>query len=141
MGLTQFNGASASYSNATGTVIFSGLGITSFDFQGGDRAEIDVTTSLDTTRVSRAGRRSVRRLSLGVLFEDPTLAELEAMTAECGSGLLSIAAPIDCSVAAQVLSLGAFLMGYSITAQQDGVWEVNLEFMVDETAEEEADGG
>ena len=133
MGLTQFNGSSASFADAAGTDIFSDLGITSFDFQGGDRAEIDVTTSADATRVSRAGFRSPRRVSLGVLFEDPTLAELDTAIKACAPGALSIKASVDCAAAAQVFSLGAYLMSYSITAQMDGVWEVSLEFLVDET--------
>ena len=139
MGLTQFNGSSASFADSNGTVVFEDLGITSFDFQGGDRAEIDVTTSLDSSRVSRAGFRAPRRVSLGVLFEDPTLAELEASLKACAPGTLSVKAGVDCGDAAQVFSLGAHLMSYSVTAQMDDVWQVSLEFMVDETASAEED--
>tara|TARA_R110001632_G_scaffold67839_1_gene159391 strand:+ start:1044 stop:1466 length:423 start_codon:yes stop_codon:yes gene_type:complete len=134
MGLTQFNGSSVSFATAAGTAVFEDLGITSFDFQGGDRAEIDVTTSTDTSRVSRAGYASPRRVSLGVLFEDPTLAELDAAILACAPGTLSVKAGVDCAAAAQVFSLGAHLMSYSISAQMDGVWEVSMEFLVDETA-------
>ena len=135
MGLTQFNGSSVAFSNAAGTVLFTGLGITSFDFQGGDRAEIDITTSQSASRISRAGFRSPRRISLGVLFEDPTLTELDLEMLACAPGTLTVSASIDCAAAAQVLSLGAYLMSYSITAQMDGVWEVSMEFLVDEAPE------
>ena len=139
MGLTQFNGSSASFADSSGTVVFEDLGITSFDFQGGDRAEIDVTTSTDASRVSRAGFRSPRRVSLGVLFESPTLADLEASLKACAPGILTVKASEDCAATAQVFSLGAHLMSYSITAQMDDVWQVSLDFMVDETeAAEEA---
>ena len=137
MGLTQFNGSSAAFADAAGTVLFTGLGITSFDFQGGDRAEIDVTTSQDASRVSRAGFRSPRRVSLGVLFEDPTLSELDLEMAACAPGTLAVSASVDCADAAQVFELGAYLMSYSITAQMDGVWEVSMDFLVDETPETE----
>jgi len=136
MGLTQFNGSSVSFSDSAGTVIFEDLGITSFDFQGGDRAEIDVTTSSDSSRVSRAGFRSVRRVSLGVLFEDPTLTELDAAIKACAPGTLTAKFGVDCAAASQLFSLGAHLMSYSITGQMDGILEVSLEFMVDETAVE-----
>ena len=134
MGLTQFNGTTVSFADSAGTDVLVDIGITSFDFQGGDRAEIDVTTSADTSRVSRAGFASPRRLSLGLLFEDPTLTELEAMMTACAPGTLTVKASIDCAAASQVLSLGAHLMGYSITAQLDDVWQVSCDFMVDETA-------
>ena len=133
MGLTQFNGSSASFADANAADVFVDLGITSFDFQGGDRAEIDVTTSADSGRISRAGFPSPRRVSLGVLFEDPTLAELEAQMQACAPGTLSVKASVDCAAASQVFSLNAYLMSYSITAQMDGVWEVSLQFLVDET--------
>ena len=138
MGLTQFNGSSVAYSDSAGTVLFTGLGITSFDFQGGDRAEIDVTTSQSASRISRAGFRSPRRLSLGVLFEKPSIVELDAEMASCSPGDLTVSASVDCAAASQVLSLGAYLMSYSITAQMDGVWELALEFLVDETPEEDS---
>ena len=137
MGLTQFNGSSVSFADNAGTTLFSGLGITSFDFQGGDRAEIDVTTSQSASRISRAGFRSPRRISLGVLFEDPTLTELDAEMQACAPGTLAVSASVDCAAASQVFSLNAYLMSYSITAQMDGVWEVSLDFLVDETPAED----
>ncbi len=132
MATTRFNGASVTITTAASAEIASGVGITSFSYEGGDRAEIDITTSSAASREVIAGFRSPRRLSLGLLLDAPTLANLEAMQDECGAGTVAVSAGVDCGTPAQLLSLTAFLMNYSISAQMDGVFEVNVDFMVDE---------
>ena len=136
MATTRFNGASISLTTAAGAVIAENVGITSFSFEGGDRAEIDVTTSSAASREVVAGFRNPRRLSLGLLLNDPTLAELEGMQAECGSGSIVGNAGVDCGTPAQIMSLNVFLMSFSVSAQMDGVFEVNCEFLVDERPSE-----
>ncbi len=132
MATTRFNGASVTITNAASAEIASGVGITSFSFEGGDRAEIDITTSSAATREVVAGFRNPRRLSLGLLLDSPTLSDLTAMQAECAPGTVAVSAGVDCGNAAQLMSLSVFLMSFSITAQMDGVFEVSCDFLVDE---------
>jgi hypothetical protein len=132
MATTRFNGASATYTDSGSTAIFTDVGITSFSLEGGSRAEIDVTTSTSARRQSVAGFVSPRTLSLGLLLDDPTVAELDTMLGECSNGTLVIKAGVDCAAVSQILSLSVYLMSYSITAQLDGVFEVSCEFMVKE---------
>ena len=132
MAFTNFNGMTATYSDGNSTAVIEAAGITSFNYEGGDRAQIDVTTSASTRRESLAGFASERRLTLGLLLDDPTVSELDAMIADCAPGTLLINSK-DCGQsAAQFLSLPVFCMGYSINGQIDGVLEVNIEFMVAE---------
>jgi len=131
MAIYQFNGAKASLSNASSAVIFADIGITSFSYEGGSRAEIDTTTSTSTRRQSIAGFASQKRVSLGCLFEtDPTIVELDTLMTECGSSTLSIKLGSACTAAAEVFNLPCQLMSYTVNGSMDGVLDVTMEFMV-----------
>ena len=133
MAYTRFNGASATITNAAAAEIASAVGITSFSFDGGSRAEVDITTSVSTRRSVVAGFSSPRRLSIGLLLAEATIAELDAMLAECAPGTVAVSFGADCAAAAQLLSLPAYLMSFNVTGSIDGVLEVSCEFMVGES--------
>ena len=131
MAIYQFNGALASLNDAAAAAVFVDIGITSFSYEGGSRAEIDTTTSASTRRESIAGFASQKRVSLGCLFEtDPTLVELDALMVECGSSTLSIKLGSGCNAAAEVFSLSCQLMSYTVNGSMDGVLDVTMEFMI-----------
>jgi hypothetical protein len=131
MAIYQFNGATASLNNAAAVAVFTDIGITSFGYEGGSRAEIDTTTSTSTRREAIAGFASQKRVSLGVLFEtDPTIVELDALMEECGSSTLSIKLGSGCAAAAEVFNLPVQLMSYTVNGSMDSVLDVTMEFMV-----------
>lgn len=131
MSTTRFNGAKATISNST-TAIATDVGITSFSYDSGNAAEVDITTSSSVRRAIIKGFASPRRLSLGLLLDQTTITELDAMLAECAEGTVAISFGVDCTAASQLLSLDAYLMSFTVTGQLDGVLEVNCEFMVAE---------
>ena len=132
MATTRFNGATVTLTNADASAIATDVGITSFSYEGGDRAEIDITTSSATSREIIAGFRNPRRLSLGLLLDTPSIANLDGMMEDCDSGSVTVKAGTDCAASSDILSLDVFLMSYSVSAQLDGVMEVQLELLVDE---------
>ena len=132
MAFTRFNGATASITSAAAVNIASAVGITSFSFDGGQRAEVDITTSNSTRRSVVAGFTSPRRVTLGLLLDQATIIELDAMLAECNAGIVAVSFGVDCAAPTQLLSLTAYLMGYSISGELDGVLDMSLEFMVAE---------
>ena len=132
MAFTQFNGATVSYTDAGAVAIFADKPLTSFSISGGDRAEVDVTTS--AARASLPGLVSPRRATIGMLFEDPTITELEGMIAACAAGTLTLKVKPCGGTAVNFVSDKAWLMSYDISAQVDGVFEVTMEFLFDETA-------
>ena len=132
MAYTRFNGATATITTAASVAIATDVGITSFSYDGGSRAEIDVTTSVSVRRSVAAGFVSPRRVTLGLLLDAATIAELDSMIAECGAGTVAVSFGVDCVAPTQLLSLDAFLMSYSISGELDGVLEVSCEFMVAE---------
>lgn len=128
-----FNGSTLTYTNSSSGVIFTGVGITSFSVEGGDRTEVDVTQSTSTRREVLAGFASPRRLTFGVIFNDPTLAELDTMLGECGPGTLVLAVKPDCdTAAASFFSGNCYLMNYSLNGELDGTITAELTFMVNE---------
>ena len=132
MAYTRFNGATATITNAASSEIASDVGITSFSFDGGSRAEVDITTSVSTRRSVVAGFSSPRRMSMGLLLAEATIAELDTMLAECAPGTVAVSFGVDCAAPAQLLSLSAYLMSFNVTGSVDGVLEVSCEFMVGE---------
>ncbi len=132
MATTRFNGATATLANGAGTTIASAVGITSFGLDSGGRAEIDITTSASTSREVVAGFSNPRRMTLGLLLDSPTLAQLDTMVNECASGTLAVSFGTDCNAPSQFLSLSVFLMSYNVEGTMDDVLQVSCEFLVDE---------
>ena len=132
MAFTRFNGATASITTAAAADIATDVGITSFSFDGGSRAEVDITTSASTRRSVVAGFTSPRRMSMGLLLAEATIAELDSMLAECAPGTVAVSFGVDCAAPAQLLSLTAYLMSFNVSGSVDGVLEVACEFMVGE---------
>ena len=133
MAYTEFNRSKVTYTDAGSTVVFADVPMTSFSLSGGARGEIDISTSAG--RFSLAGHRTPRRITIGMLFEDPTLAELETAMLACASGTLLVehvpcsASPTDTTFIQDYV----WLVNYDITGTIDGVMEVNVEFLIDET--------
>ena len=132
MAYTRFNGATATITTAASVAIATDVGITSFSYDAGSRAEIDITTSVSVRRSVAAGFVSPRRVTLGLLLDALTIAELDSMIAECSAGTVAVSFGVDCAAPASLLSLSSFLMSYSISGELDGVLEVSCEFMVAE---------
>lgn len=127
MALVNFNGMLASIVGG-----FQNAGITSFSYEGGDRAQVDVTTSASSRRESLAGFASERRLSLGLLLDTADIAQLDALMAACAPAALAVTETPCGGTATGFLTLNVFVMGYSVQGQLDGVLELNVEFMVAE---------
>ena len=136
MAFTRFNGATATITDSAGTAIATAVGIQSFSYEAGDRAEIDVTRSTSNRREIVPGFSSPRRLTVSLLLEDPTVTELDAMLGECAAGTFAVNFGVDCAAPTQFLSLSVFLMNYSVQGEVDGVLEVSCDFMVDERPSE-----
>ncbi len=132
MSYTRFNGATCSLADGAATDILSGAGITSFSYEAGDRAEVDITESTSVRREVVPGFASPRRISIGLLMSEATVTELDSMLADCAAGSLTVNFGADCAAATQFLSLNVFLMNYSVQGDMDGILEVSCDFMVDE---------
>lgn len=127
MALINFNGMLASVAGG-----FTNAGITSFSYEGGDRAQIDVTTSASTRRESLAGFASERRISLGLLLDTADIAQLDALIAACAPAALAVTEKPCGGADTAFLGLNVYTMSYSVSGQLDGVLEVNVDFMVAE---------
>ena len=120
-----FNGASLSFADLTG------LEITSFSMEGGDRAEIDVTNSSSTVREVIPGFASPRRLTFGINYTgnqaDPPS---RARRLHHGSSRHHPGSRLqrpDRSYPGL-----AWLMSFSLNAELDGIVTGDLVFLVDE---------
>lgn len=129
MAHTEFNRMVCSYSKSGPTVLWANKPITSISFDGGDRPEVIINTS--TTRKSTAGLPTPRRVTIGMILDDPNLADCEDALDECDSGSLTVTAN-NCGTPSQFFAHSAWLMNYEVTAEMDGVYEVSLEFLIDE---------
>ena len=131
MAYTAFNGASVTFTKSDSTVIFTDAPMTSISLMGGARAEVDVSTS--SGRISFAGHRSPRKLNVGMILDDPTVAELEgAMVDDC-VGTLLVKTTTCAGVSADFVNESAWIMNYDVSGQIDGALEVTIDFLVDET--------
>lgn len=130
---TEFNRAVVSFRSSDGsTFYFQNKPMTSFQLTGGGRPDVEIITS--NARYAKSGLADPRRLSIGMILDDPDASDLENMLDECGSGTLTIT-NYNCNIpiSPPLVSESAFLMSYTIDAAVDGVLEVSLEFLVDES--------
>ncbi len=124
----QFNGATFTM----GTLL-EDAGMQSFSLSGGDRSEIDVTTSASTRRQSIAGFKSPRRLDVSLIYDgELTAAELETAMSGCNTEAVTIKVSASCAAPAQFISFNVHVMNYSITGDLDGVLMLDVSMMVDE---------
>ncbi len=129
----QFNGSTFTLSNGTSNILEDGA-ITGFSIAGGDRSEIDVTTSTSTRRESVAGFASARRLEVQLLVDGGlTLAELDAMMVGCTVGSATVAVKPDCTTAvASFFSAPVYLMSYDINSSLDETLQMSISMMIAE---------
>ena len=120
-----FNGASLTYAGLTG------LEVTSFSMEGGDRAEVDVTSSSSTVREVIPGFASPRRLTFGINYQGDH-ATLRAELDDCATGALVVSLGADCGAPASHIGLDAWLMSFSLNAELDGIVTGDLSFLIDE---------
>ena len=124
----QFNGSTFTL----GTLI-ENAGMQSFSYGGGDRSEIDITSSTDTRRVSIGGFASPRRLDVSLIYDgELTPAELDSALAGCSTQTATIKVSANCAAPDAFLALPVFVMSYNITADLDGVLMIDVSMMVAE---------
>lgn len=121
-----FNGATLSFGALTG------LEITSFSMEGGDRAEIDVTDSSSTVREVIPGFASPRRLTFGINYTG-NHTTLRSELDDCSSETLTVTLGADCGTPASHISVSAWLMSFNLNADLDGIVTGDISFLVDET--------
>ena len=129
----QFNGSTFTLNNGSADILADGA-ITGFSIAGGDRSEIDVTTSTSTRRESVAGFASARRLEVQLLVDGGlTLAELDAMMTGCTVGSATVKVKPDCAgVAAAFFSAAVYLMSYDINSSLDETLQMSVSMMIAE---------
>ena len=130
MAITQFNGSKVTYATATTGNHFENAYMTSLTISGGGRPDVDIVTS--TARYSKAGLAEPRRVSIGMILDDPNGTDLENMITQCGSSQLTITTYV-CDTPSTFFQEDAFCMSYDISSAVDGVLEVTIEFLIDES--------
>jgi hypothetical protein len=109
--------------------------VTGFSHKGGDRAQIDATTSTDTRRKMLPGLVSVEEFTLQIKYDDAAAggsASLDDLVQNCGAGALVVtAAPSDdCGTNATLYSVTADVMAFNFSTELDGIVEGDITFMV-----------
>ena len=117
----QFNKSTLSYNGVT-------FGINSFSEDGGSRAEIDITTSVDTTRKSLAGMPSTPTFTVGFVYNGER-ATLNTALAGCSADALSFSVGKDCATEAHITDVNYYLMGWDISGDLDGAVTGSLTFL------------
>ena len=124
MAYYPFNGTTLSFAGTA-------FEITSFSMEGGNRAEIDVTSSSSTRRQSIPGMASPKQLVFGFNYAGDA-ATLDTLLSTCAAGDLIVSMGADCDAAAAHITLKAWLMSWDLAGDIDGIVTGNFTFMVQE---------
>ena len=124
MAYYPFNGTTLSFAGAA-------FEITSFSMEGGNRAEIDVTSSSSTRRQSIPGMATPKQLVFGFNYAGDA-ATLDGKLAACAADELVVSMGADCESATAHITLNAWLMSWDLTGDLDGIVTGNFTFMVQE---------
>ena len=124
-----FNSASLSFAGITS------VEITSFQMDGGDRAEIDVTHSGSVVRETIPGFNSARRMTFGINYLG-NASEFDALLIACTPAALVVQLGADCGTPANHFSFNAWLVSVSLNADLDGIVTGDLTFLLDDRPSE-----
>jgi len=130
MAITQFNGSKVTYATTTTGNHFTNAYMTSLTISGGGRPDVDIVTS--TARYAKSGLAEPRRVSVSMILDSPDGTALENMMTQCGSSQLTITT-FECATPTVFFQEDAFCMSYDISSAVDGVLEVTIEFLIDES--------
>lgn len=126
MAVIEFNTTTITW----GSVI-NAADITSISFQGGQRSEVPVVTNAG--KYSFAGLKSPRKLTVGMVLDDPTVAELQTAVETCAAASLVINYTPCGGSEQSFFTKNAWMTDYSVSGAIDGVYTVECSFLYDET--------
>lgn len=110
--------------------VISDAPITSISFSSGGRSEVEVVTS--GGKYSLAGKRNPRKLSVSMILDDPTKAELDTAMTTCAPASLTIHYTPCGGSKTSFFTDNAWITSYSISGDIDGVMTVDVNFLIEE---------
>jgi len=132
-----FNGASLTFDTAS--LSSQPITIRSWSTSGGERPEIDITTTTDTYRKMMPGLESPISYAFDCVYQSPAgvtdaawKAILESWHAECEVGTLTLTIPTSCSDTDDVAFSGnAWVTGLTFEGSIDSAISMQITFMME----------
>jgi hypothetical protein len=117
----EFNGSVLNWSGIT-------FGINSFSEDGGQRPEIDITTSTDSRRKSLVGLAAPQTLNFGFVYAGERTSLVNSLEG-CTASTLNFSVRNNCGASSLISDELFYLMSYDLSGDLDGTVTGSLSLM------------